>query len=78
MSMVCRGAKGCALSSFVDHIIGAVDRAGSTMPMDFKSTDELLDWFDTTGAASMKDILDWQPKLAEVIVMTKRRRRAKR
>jgi len=67
-----------ALSDFVDHIIERVDRAGQSLLADFASVDELVNWTDRIGEATLRDILNWQPKLAVVIQMPKRQRRAKR
>jgi len=71
--MACRAAKGFALSNFTDHVIALVNRAGQTMP-DFTSVDALVSWVDSVGEATLKDIFAWEPQLAEVIVMPKRRR----
>jgi hypothetical protein len=67
------------LSDFIDHIIERVDSAGQSLLADFASVDELVNWVDRVGEATLRDILDCQHKLASVIVMPKRsRRRAKR
>ena len=66
--------KGFALSSLTDHVVERVDRAGNTVP-DFASVDQLVAWADRAGEYMLRDILNWQLKLATVVVMPKRSRR---
>ena len=61
------------LSDFLDHTFEVVDRVGSTMPADFNSVDDIVSWVDSAGEDMLKDIFAWEPQLAEVIVMPKRR-----
>jgi len=63
------------LSDFTDHLIERVDRAGNTLPANSQSVDELVYWVDRAGEDTLRDILNWQPKLAVVIQMPKRSRR---
>ena len=60
------------MSKLLDHATGVVDRVGNTIPDTF-SVDALISWVDSVGDAALKDFLAWEPKLAEVIQMSKRR-----
>jgi hypothetical protein len=66
------------VSRFVDHVVGVVDSAGHSLPADCHTVQELVTWVDRVGESTLRDILEWQPKLAVVIQMPKRQRRAKR
>jgi hypothetical protein len=76
MTTICRAVR-FALSNFVDHVVGLVDRAGNTLPDTFDS-DTLTSWTGSVGQDALRELSEWQPKLAVVIQMQKRQRRAKR
>jgi hypothetical protein len=69
-----RAVKGFVLSDLMKYVTGVVDRAGNTLPDTFDS-DTLTSWTGSVGQDVLRELSEWQPKLAVVIQMPKRSRR---